>query len=69
MYIATVVTTLSNTEGEETFEESSLGSAEEIYEEAVGDNDFVFIKGPRQVKAVSILLRGPNEMMIDECER
>lgn len=29
---ATVITTLANTEGEETFEESSLGSAEEVYE-------------------------------------
>jgi len=29
---ATVITTMSNTEGEETFEESALGTAEEIYE-------------------------------------
>jgi len=44
---ATVVTTLSNPEGDETFDESSLGSAEVVYEEAVGDNDFIFIKGPK----------------------
>ncbi len=44
---ATVITTLVNTEGEESFEESSLGTAEEVLEEAVGDNDFIFIKGPK----------------------
>lgn len=42
---ATIITTMSNDQGEEVFESSSLGTAQEIYEEAVGDNDFVFIKG------------------------
>jgi hypothetical protein len=32
IYIATVVTTMANTEGEETYEESYLGTAEEVYE-------------------------------------
>lgn len=46
-----------------------MGSCEEVYEENVGDNDFIFIAGVKHVKAVSIMLRGPNEYMIDEVER
>jgi len=66
---ATVITTMANTEGEETFETSALGTAGEVYEEAVGDNDFVYFKDPKKVNAVTVLVRGPNEMMTDECER
>jgi len=42
---ATVVTTLSTSEGEELFDPSNLGECEEVYETAVGDNDFIFFKG------------------------
>ena len=42
---ATVVTTLANDEGNETFDASFLGVANEVYEEAIGDNDFIFFKG------------------------
>lgn len=42
---ATLVTTMATTDGEEIFESSYLGHAEEVVEEAVGDNDYVFIKG------------------------
>jgi T-complex protein 1 subunit alpha len=38
---------MANTEGEETFEESLIGTCEEVYEEAVGDNDFIFFQGPK----------------------
>jgi len=68
---ATVITTLANTEkdGDETFDASLLGFAEEVYEETVGDNDFCFIHGFKQTRAVTILLRGANEYMLDEVER
>jgi len=68
---ATVVTTFANTdkEGEETFDASYLGTAEEVYEETVGDNDFSFIHGFKQTRAVTILLRGANEYLLDEVER
>jgi T-complex protein 1 subunit alpha len=39
---ATVVTTLATPEGDEIFESSFLGQCKEVYEEAVGDNDFIF---------------------------
>jgi T-complex protein 1 subunit alpha len=66
---ATVVTTFASPEGGETFEPEWLGTAETCYEENVGDNDFIFIKGFKTVKAVSILLRGANEFHLDEIER
>jgi len=68
---ATIITTFANAdkEGEETFDASQLGEAAEVFEEAVGDNDFIFIQGLKNTKAVTILLRGANEFMLDEVER
>lgn len=42
-----VVTNMSNNEGDEIFDPANLGSCEEVYEENVGDNDFIFFKGPK----------------------
>lgn len=66
---ATVVTTLANDEGTETFDASLLGVAKEVYEEAIGDNDFIFFKGFKNERCASIIVRGANEMMCDEIER
>jgi len=66
---ATIVTTLANNEGEEVFEASSLGECKEVYEEAVGDNDFIFFKGFKKLNCASIIIRGANELMCDEIER
>merc|ERR1712048_1117144 len=56
-------------EGDEDFDAKWLGSAEEVTEQRVGDNDFVFIKGCSATKAATILLRGANEMMLEEADR
>lgn len=66
---ATVVTTLANEDGTESFDASQLGEAKEVYEEAIGDNDFVFFKGLKSEHAASIIIRGANELMCDEIER
>ena len=66
---AKVITTLANEEGSESFEPEFLGTAQEVYEEAVGDNDFIFFKGLKSERAASIIVRGANEMMCDEIER
>lgn len=66
---ATVVTTLADEEGEETFDAAALGSAEEVAEERVGDNDVVMIRGAREGRAVTVLLRGANDYMLDEMDR
>ena len=60
---------MANIDGEETFGPSLLGYAKEVYEEAVGDNDYVFIKGVKNSSATTILIRGANEFMIAEVER
>lgn len=40
-----VVTTLATAEGEEVYDSKYLGECKEVFEESVGDNDFVFFKG------------------------
>lgn len=57
---ATVVNTLATPEGDEVFESSYLGECEEVAEEAVGDNDFVFFKGCKKSTACTVVLRGAN---------
>ena len=66
---AEVLTTLLNNEGEEVFNESSLGFAEEVCEERLGDQDFIFIKGMKNSSSQTIILRGANDFMLDEIER
>ena len=66
---ATVVSTMATPEGEEVFDPSFLGECDEVLEEAVGDNDFVFFKGCKKSNACTIILRGANEYFLDEVER
>merc|ERR1719502_2600951 len=66
---AQMILTLATLEGDEAFDPSNLGAAEEVCEQRVGDNDFVFIKGCSQSKAATILLRGANEFMLEEADR
>ncbi|EEB05591.1 chaperonin-containing T-complex alpha subunit Cct1 [Schizosaccharomyces japonicus yFS275] len=66
---ATMISTLSNLEGEETFESSYLGSAEEVSQERFSDDECIIIKGTKAFSSSSIVLRGPNEYSLDEMER
>ncbi|KAK7573790.1 hypothetical protein V9T40_010981 [Parthenolecanium corni] len=66
---AAYLTSLTNMEGDEQFEASSLGEAAEVVQEYVCDDELVFIKGPKQRTASSIILRGPNDFYCDEMER
>jgi len=66
---AQLVLTMANMEGDEEFLPSQLGTAEDVYEKRVGDNDFIFINGAKATKAATILLRGANEFMLEEAER
>lgn len=66
---AQLLSTLSNLDGEESFESSFLGEAEEISVDRVGDNDCIFFKKFKHLNSASILLRGPNEFYLDEMER
>ncbi|KAK7359141.1 hypothetical protein VNO77_01088 [Canavalia gladiata] len=66
---ATLVSTFADMEGEETFEPSFLGYAEEVVEERVSDDAVVMIKGTKTTSAVSLILRGANDYMLDEMDR
>ena len=55
---ATVVMTLADMEGNETFDPANLGQAEEVAEETVADNDMVMIRGPKNTRAVTGGSRG-----------
>lgn len=67
---ATLVTTMANSEGNEVFEENFLGEAEVVYEENLGDTDYVFVKGCKGGEPVcSLILRGANETLLDEVDR
>ncbi|XP_015924181.1 T-complex protein 1 subunit alpha [Parasteatoda tepidariorum] len=60
---------LANLEGEESFEASMLGEAEEVCQERICDDELILIKGPKARTASSIILRGANDFYVDEMER
>ncbi|KAI8072973.1 T-complex protein 1 subunit alpha [Gongronella butleri] len=66
---ATMLSTLANLEGEETFEAAYLGQAEEVVQERISDDECILIKGTKIQNAASIILRGANDYMLDEMER
>ncbi|CAD6260062.1 unnamed protein product [Miscanthus lutarioriparius] len=63
------VTTFADMEGEETFDSSFLGHADEVVEERIADDDVILVKGTKNTSAVSIILRGANDFMLDEIDR
>jgi T-complex protein 1 subunit alpha len=64
-----ILSSLANLEGEESFEASSLGEAAEVVQERVCDDELVLVRGPKARSAASIILRGPNDFYCDEMER
>ncbi|KAL1986993.1 hypothetical protein VTN96DRAFT_5149 [Rasamsonia emersonii] len=66
---ATLVSTLSDLNGDEKFEASYLGHAEEVVQERISDDECILIKGTKAHSSASIILRGPNDFQLDEMER
>ncbi|XP_051121011.1 T-complex protein 1 subunit alpha-like [Andrographis paniculata] len=66
---ASVISTFADLEGKETFDPSLLGCAEEVVEERIADDDVIMIKGTKTTSAVSLVLRGANDFMLDEIDR
>merc|ERR550514_615767 len=60
----TLMITLADMEGNETFDASMLGQAEEVIEERIADDDHLIIKGGKTQRCCSILLRGANMHML-----
>jgi T-complex protein 1 subunit alpha len=66
---ATFISSLANLEGEETFEASYLGYADEVVQERISDDECIIVKGTKKESSASIILRGANDYMLDEMER
>merc|ERR1719359_1235263 len=63
---ATLMITLADMEGNETYDPSMLGHAEEVIEERICDDDHLVIKGGKTQRSCCVLLRGANMHMLDE---
>ncbi|PYH66811.1 chaperonin-containing T-complex alpha subunit TCP1 [Aspergillus vadensis CBS 113365] len=66
---ATLINTLSDLNGDEKFEASYLGHAEEVVQERISDDECILVKGTKVHTSASIILRGPNDFSLDEMER
>lgn len=66
---ATLVGSMSNLEGDETFESSYLGTCEEVVQTKFSDDECILIKGTSRHSSSSIILRGANDYSLDEMER
>lgn len=65
----TLISSLADLEGNETYESSYLGVADEVVQERISDDELILIKGTKVVNSASIVLRGANDYMLDEMER
>lgn len=65
----TLISTLANLEGEESYDPANLGYAGEVVQTRISDDELILINETKAQGASSIILRGPNEMMLDEMER
>ena len=66
---ATLLSTLSDLNGDERFEASYLGHAEEVAQVRISDDECILVKGTKVHSSASIILRGPNDFSLDEMER
>lgn len=66
---ATLVSTLANMEGDESFEADFLGECEEVNQERICDDEFLVFHKPKAKSAASLILRGANDFMLNEMER
>lgn len=64
-----LLSTLSDLNGDEKFDPSYLGYAESISQERISDDECIIIRGPKNHSAASCILRGPNDYTLDEMER
>lgn len=64
-----IISTMSDLEGNEVFNPTSLGVCESISEERVGDGELLYFRGCKTSQACTIILRGANEFMLDEMDR
>lgn len=66
---AAYLTSLTNMDGEESFDASMVGEAAEVAQTFICDEELILLKGPKARTSASIILRGPNDFYCDEMER
>lgn len=66
---AQIISSLSNMEGDEVFEASSLGHCDLVEQERISDDELIILRGPKVRSSASIIVRGANYFMCDEIER
>ncbi|KAK0393769.1 hypothetical protein QR680_000393 [Steinernema hermaphroditum] len=66
---AIFVSSLANLERDESFGSSVQGTCEEIVQERISNDELITIKKTGARSAASIILRGANDVMLDEMER
>lgn len=66
---ATLVASLSDLNGDESFAASSLGHAEEVTQERISDDECIVVRGTKAHTSASVILRGSNDYQLDEMER
>jgi len=65
----TLVASLVDMDGNEAYDPSYLGYAEEVVQERISDDELILVRGTKIVNSSSIILRGANDYMLDEMER
>eukprot|EP01065_Artemidia_motanka_P033996 TRINITY_DN4108_c4_g1_i1.p1 TRINITY_DN4108_c4_g1~~TRINITY_DN4108_c4_g1_i1.p1 ORF type:complete len:556 (+),score=225.25 TRINITY_DN4108_c4_g1_i1:76-1743(+) len=65
----TLVSTLGDLQGDESFDPAHLGHAEKVYEQRFADDECTIIEGCKSGSCSSIVLRGANSYMLDEMHR
>lgn len=66
---ATLISSLSDLNGDEKFEAASLGHADEVSQERISDDECILVRGTKVHNSASIILRGSNDYQLDEMER
>lgn len=57
---ATVITSMADMEGNESFDASAMGHAGEVYEQRIGEDHYILIQNGAGRQAGSIMIRGAN---------
>lgn len=57
IFAAKLTSSMATLEGDEAFEPSLLGSADEVVQERISDDELILIKGPKARTSSSIILR------------
>ena len=68
---ASIITSMASSDGEEIFESSSVGNADCVWEENLGDIDHIFVKCSNESAnpVCTLVLRGASDFFLDEVER